>query len=430
MKLSVIGVGHVGLVTAACFARKGHKVVGVDADEKKITLLQKGKTPFYEPGLEELVQSGLKEKKLVFTTSIREGVKEGEVIFICVGTPPLESGEADLSYVEKVAREIGKWLNEYRLIVEKSTVPVETGEWIERTIRLTAPEGVDFDVGSNPEFLREGQAVKDFMEPDRIVIGVENERAKKILEELYRDFEAPKIFTNIRTAELIKHASNAFLATKISFINAVAEVCERVGADVRMVAKAMGMDPRIGPHFLQAGAGFGGACFPKDLDAFLKLAENKGYDFKLLKVVKEINDTQRKKILKKIKEEVWILKEKRVAILGLSFKPGTDDIRNSPAEDLILALLKEGAQVRAYDPVAIPPMREKFPQVFYAQDPYQASEGAEAVVILTEWEEFKNLDLGRLKKLMNRGVIVDGRNLLEPEKVRAYGFIYRGVGVG
>jgi UDPglucose 6-dehydrogenase len=430
MKLCVIGAGHVGLVTGACFADLGHTVFCVDHDLKKVTGLKRGRVPFYEPGLNEMVHRNLANRRLRFGSSVAEGVRQSEIIFFAVGTPPLESGDADLTGVEAVSRQVAYAMRSYRLVVEKSTVPVETGKWIERTLKVHLRKGVPFDVASNPEFLREGSAIQDFMHPDRVVLGVESERARNLLIDLYRPLNVPIVVTNIASAELIKHASNAFLATKISFINAVANLCDRVGADVEQVAYGMGLDRRIGPEFLKAGVGYGGFCFPKDLEAFIRISEKLGYDFQLLKAVKQINEEQRKLLVKKIADQMWNLKDKRIGILGLAFKPDTDDLRFAPSLDVIELLKHAGAKVSAYDPQAMPAAKKILKEVRFARDPYDLARGADCLVLLTEWNEFKDLDLKRIKRLMRQPVIVDGRNLYDPKTVRRLGFRYSAVGRG
>jgi len=416
------------LVTAACFAELGNQVICVDSDGERIAGLRRKKMPFYEPGLERMVLRNLSKRRLSFSTQISEGVKKSQIIFIAVGTPPLPSGDADLTSVEQVAREVARAMTSYRLIVEKSTVPVETGRWIQRTLETSIRKKVPFDVASNPEFLREGSAVMDFLHPDRIVIGAESKKAEQLLCRLYKSFKAPILVTDIASAELIKHASNAFLATKISFINAIACVAEQVGADVEKIAQGMGMDPRIGPAFLKAGAGFGGFCFPKDVEAFIRIAEKIGYDFDILKAVKRVNESQRLRIVKKVEKQLWNVKDKVVGVLGLAFKPDTDDLRFAPALDVIGALQAGGARVRAYDPVAMPEAKRVLKDVVFSKDAYQAVSGADCLVLMTEWDEFKKLDFGRLKRAMRQPVIVDGRNLLDPEKARKAGFRYVGVG--
>ena len=430
MKLAIIGTGYVGLVTGACFAELGNQVICADNDLEKISQLKNDQMPLYEPGLEEIVLRNRKEGRLRFSSVFKETVENCEVIFITVGTPDKGNGEADLSAVEAVAREIGSCINGYKLIVEKSTVPVETGKWIERTLRLKNKDQSEFDVASNPEFLREGSAVSDFMNPDRIVVGVESPRAEKILRDLYRSFTAPIIVTDIKSAELIKHASNSFLATKISFINAVSNICERVGADIVKVAQGIGLDQRIGPDFLKAGIGFGGSCFPKDLAAFIHLSEKLGYDFKLLKAVQEVNHEQSKLFLRKIEQALWILKGKTVGVMGLSFKPGTDDLRNAPALAIIETLTKEGVTIKAYDPKAMPKAKKLLSDVIFCQDCYELAEGSDCLVLLTEWDEFKNLRFKEIKSLMRQPILMDGRNLYDPVEMMQMGFIYISVGRG
>ena len=430
MNISVVGAGHVGLVTGACFADLGHRVVMVDNDVKRISALKRGVMPFYEPGLEELVARAVRERRLTFTTSIKDGVAESTVIFIAVGTPQKPTGEADLTYVENVAQSIAQHVTGYRLIVEKSTVPVQTGQWVAHTIKTHLKRKVPFDVASNPEFLREGTAIRDFMKPDRVVLGVESRRAKELLYGLYKPLGAPIVVTDINSAELIKHASNSFLSMKISFINAVAEICELAGADVAQVAEGMGLDPRIGRPFLNAGVGFGGFCFPKDLEAFIKIAEQLGYDFELLRAVRAINDRARHRFTEKIKQVLWVLKGKTVAVLGLSFKPDTDDMRYAPALEVIRQLQTEGAQVRAFDPQAMGEARPLLPEVKLCKDAYDAARGADCLAVLTEWNEFKALDFGRIKKLMRQPLVIDGRNLYDPGRMRELGFRYIGVGRG
>lgn len=428
MNISIIGAGYVGLVTGACLSELGNKVFCVDNDQKKIAALKKGIIPIYEPGLKELVANNAKKKRLIFTSSIKDAVKNSEVIFIAVGTPPLENGEADLTYIENVARNIAVNMDSYRLIVEKSTVPVETGQWVKRTISTYIKKKVKFDVASNPEFLREGSAISDFMHPDRVVVGVESHKAKEILTSLYKPLNAPIVVTNIKSAELIKHASNAFLATKISFINAVSRICDMVGADVKEVAEGMGLDKRIGRSFLNAGIGYGGSCFPKDLDAFVTISEKLGYSFDLLKAVKNINEEQKQLFVKKLKNLLWVVKDKTIAMLGLSFKPNTDDIRSAPSLEIIKALKGEGARVRVYDPHATDKAKAYAKGALFCQDPYEACKGADCLLIVTEWDEFKQLDFHKIKRLLKRPLIVDGRNVYDPEKMRAMGFTYVGIG--
>ncbi len=428
MKITIIGSGYVGLTTGVCLSHLGHQVVCVDNDVEKIKLLKQGISPIYEPGLEELLKEGMEKGTLSFTDSIEEGTKHGLAIFICVGTPPREDGSADLSSIEFVATRIAETMDEYKLIIEKSTVPVQTGLKLKTTIELNNKRGIEFDVASNPEFLREGSAIKDFLYPDRIVIGVENERAEKLMREIYEKIDAPFIVTNIQSAEIIKHASNSFLAMKISYINAVSMVCEKAGADVKEVARGMGLDHRIGKEFLNAGIGFGGFCFPKDLKAFIKISEDLGYHMNLLREVLKINQEIREYFITKVRDLLWNIKGKKIAILGLSFKPNTDDIREAPSIYIIKKLLKEGANISAYDPAAMEKMKKIFPDIDYKENPYDTLGDANALLILTEWEEFKNLDLERVKNLMKTPIIVDGRNIFEPDEMEKLGFIYRGIG--
>jgi len=428
LKITIIGSGYVGLTTGVCLSHLGHQVVCVDNDVEKIKLLKQGISPIYEPGLEELLKEGMEKGTLSFTDSIEEGTKHGLAIFICVGTPPREDGSADLSSIEFVATRIAETMDEYKLIIEKSTVPVQTGLKLKTTIELNNKRGIEFDVASNPEFLREGSAIKDFLYPDRIVIGVENERAEKLMREIYEKIDAPFIVTNIQSAEIIKHASNSFLAMKISYINAVSMVCEKAGADVKEVARGMGLDHRIGKEFLNAGIGFGGFCFPKDLKAFIKISEDLGYHMNLLREVLKINQEIREYFITKVRDLLWNIKGKKIAILGLSFKPNTDDIREAPSIYIIKKLLKEGANISAYDPAAMEKMKKIFPDIDYKENPYDTLGDANALLILTEWEEFKNLDLERVKNLMKTPIIVDGRNIFEPDEMEKLGFIYRGIG--
>ena len=446
MQICVVGTGYVGLVTGTCLAEIGHQVVCVDDDRRKIGRLQVGEMPIYEPSLEELVARNRREGRLAFTTDLKEGIKAATVVFICVGTPPLGDGDADLSAVEQVARRIAELSSSYKLVVEKSTVPVQTGMWIEKTLKVYGNGGqIEFDVASNPEFLREGSAVADFLHPDRIVVGVEHPRAERLLREMYdpiirRTFLCPLhpncsgvelvpfLVTDIRSAELIKHASNSFLATKISFINSVADLCELVGADVELVAEGMGLDRRIGRQFLNAGLGFGGFCFPKDLQAFVKIAEKCGHDFRLLREVDRINQARIPQAIRKLKDQLWILKDKVIGVWGLAFKPDTDDHRYSPAIALIKQLQAEGAIVRAYDPKAMEKARQELPSLVCCQTPYEVISGADALVVATEWREFESLDLTQVKALMRRPLVLDGRNMFDREKMRSMGFEYLGIG--
>jgi UDPglucose 6-dehydrogenase len=428
VNVSIVGSGYVGLVTGACLSELGNTVLCVDNDAAKIANLKKGIIPIYEPGLEELISINVKNKRLSFTSNIKEAVGHSEIIFIAVGTPSLQNGEADLTYIENVARNIAENMNAYRVIVEKSTVPVETGRWVKHTIETYVKSKIKFDVASNPEFLREGQAINDFMHPDRIVIGVESKQAKDILVNLYKPLNAPLVVTDIKSAELIKHASNSYLATKISFINAVSRICDKVGADIEEVARGMGLDKRIGPSFLNAGIGYGGSCFPKDLDAFITISEKLGYDFELLKAVKEVNNQQKAVFLNKLKESLWIIKEKTIGVLGLSFKPDTDDIRNAPSIDILHMLQAEGAHLKVYDPQAMGKSKDILEKVKFCKNPYEACTGAECLIILTEWDEFKALDFSRIKTLLKRPLIVDGRNIYEPEAMKKSGFTYISIG--
>lgn len=428
MDICIVGTGYVGLVTGACLADLGNKVTCVDIDKNKVGCLKKGVIPIFEPGLKELVARNKKEGRLDFTTSLSQGVKNSLVIFIAVGTPPKSNGEADLSYVEDVSRQIAKTMPSYRLIVEKSTVPVDTGRWIKHTISVNHKRKVKFDVASNPEFLREGSAIEDFMHPDRIVIGVESKKAKQILFDLYKPLGAPIVVTNIKSAEIIKHASNSFLATKISFINAVSNVCEKAGADIKEVTRGIGLDKRIGASFLDAGVGFGGFCFPKDLAAFRRISEKLGYKFDLLEEVEKINDRQKALLLKKIEDNIWNLENKSVGILGLSFKPNTDDIRFAPAIDIIRALKEEGVKVKVFDPQAMDKAKKVLSGVRFCKDPYSTARESDCLVIATEWNEFKELDFKRIKKLLKQPLIIDGRNIYDPKKMRKMGFKYIGMG--
>lgn len=434
MNISIIGTGYVGLVTGACFADLGNTVICADNNKGKIASLKKMAMPIYEPGLAELVKRNVKEKRLFFTSDIKEAVKKSKIIFIAVGTPPLDNGEADLTGVENVAKVIAKNINGYKLIVEKSTVPVETGFWVAHTIKVNVPhpkkEKIKFDVASNPEFLREGQAINDFMHPDRIVIGVESQAAKELLCELYKPLKTHIVVTDIKSAEIIKHASNSFLAAKISFINAIARICELVGADVVKVADGMGLDKRIGRAFLDAGIGYGGSCFPKDLDAFITIAKKNGYDFQLLKMVREINEFQKEDIVKRIKDVLWIIKDKQIGILGLSFKPNTDDLRSAPSIDIIKRLQSEGAKIKAYDPQSMDKAREILAGVTFCKDAYAAAQDADCLVVVTEWNEFKELDFPRLKKIMRQAIMVDGRNIYDPGIMKKHDFRYVGMGRG
>lgn len=428
MRLTIIGTGYVGLVTGACFAEKGHHVVCVDREEAKIKTLNSGGMPIYEPGLEELVKKNVAAGRLHFTTSTREGVEKSDVIFIAVATPPLPDGSVDLSFIEGVAREIAASMTSYKIIVDKSTVPVKTGDKVAETIKRYCKAKVDFDVASNPEFLREGFAVEDLMKPDRIVIGVRSQRPVQAMKEIYKPFDAPIIVTDINSAELIKHAANSFLALKISYINAISIICEATGANVQEVANGMGMDARIGRRFLDASLGFGGSCFPKDLSAFIKISEQLGYHFNLLKEVQHINAHQMDRFIKKIQETLWVLKDKKIGVLGLAFKQNTDDIRLSPAIDLCQRLLKDGAILRVHDPKAMDKARSVLPDVTYIDDMNEVAEGCDALVIATEWPIFKKLDLERARKSLTHPIMFDGRNLFDAKEMEKLGFIYKSIG--
>lgn len=431
MRLCIIGTGYVGLVTGTCFAEVGHHVICVDNNAEKVRMLQSGGLPIYEPGLEELVARNVQAGRLRFSDRIAEGVENSEVIFIAVPTPPQADGSVDLSFIEGVAREIASHLTAYRIIVDKSTVPVKTGEKVAETIKRYNKSKVDFDVVSNPEFLREGFAVQDLMKPDRVVIGVLSQRPVAALREIYAPFEAPLIVTDINSAELIKHAANSFLALKISYINAVSVLCEATGANVVEVANGMGLDRRIGRAFLNAGIGFGGSCFPKDLSAFIKIGEQLGYDFRLLKEVQSINQMQMERFVKKISETLWVLKDKRLGILGLAFKQNTDDIRLSPAIELCQRLLREGASLRVHDPKAMAKAQAVLPpsdRVTYVDDLGEVAEGCDALVVATEWPEFTSLDLARVRQQLTHPIFFDGRNLFDKQEMEALGFIYKCIG--
>jgi UDPglucose 6-dehydrogenase len=431
VQIGVIGMGYVGLVTAACFAEFGVFVTCVDKDKKRIRSLKEGIIPFFEPGLEDFVHRNMKEKRLTFSTDIADAVRSSMVIFIAVGTPPRGDGSADLKYVEEVAKEIASNLDGYRVIVTKSTVPVGTGDRIRRIVSRHLREQADFDIVSNPEFLREGSAIEDFMRPNRVVIGASSAQAASIMKDLYKPLyllETPFIITNIESAELIKYASNSFLATKISFINEIANLCDKVGADVHMVAKGMGLDQRIGPKFLHPGPGYGGSCLPKDTKALLKMAEEHGVELGIVDATIRANERQWESIFEKIRTAMGILKNKTIAILGLSFKPNTDDIREAPSLNIIRSLLKEDAKVRAYDPVSMKVAQGIIPHITYCKDPYDAVTGANALVIMTEWNQFRNLELDRLKRLLKEPYFFDLRNIYEPQRLREKGFQYFSVG--
>src|SRR6185312_4741425 len=408
MKLTIIGTGYVGLVTGTCFAEVGHQVICVDNDANKVKMLQAGGIPIYEPGLEEMVKKNVAAGRLGFSNSTAEGVTKSEVIFIAVPTPPQPDGSVDMSFIERVARDIAGALNGYKIIVDKSTVPVQTGDKVAETIKRYCKGQNEFDVVSNPEFLREGFAVEDLMNPDRVVIGVRTQRPVAAMKAVYEPFKAPIIVTDINSAELIKHASNSFLALKISYINAVSTICEATGANVQEVANGMGMDERIGKRFLNASLGFGGSCFPKDLSAFIKIAEELRYDFGLLKEVQRINAGQMDRFMKKIVDTLWVLKGKKIGVLGLAFKQNTDDVRTSPAIDLCQRLQKEGAILRVHDPKAMEKAKDLLKNVTYVDDMNAVAEGCDALVVATEWDEFKKLDLERARKDLSHPIMFDG----------------------
>jgi len=427
-RVCIIGSGHVGLVTGACLAELGNTVICMDDDFKKIDMIKQGVMPFYEPELKELVRKNMETGKLSFSTSAEESGRNAEIIFICVGTPQKPGGESDSSYVEAASKRVAGVMDSYKVIVEKSTVPVKTGRWIRRTIELNRPNKYDFDVVSNPEFLREGKAIYDFMHPDRVVLGVENQRAADIMIDLYKPLGAPIIVTNIETAELIKHASNVFLALKISYINAIANICEKVGADVLKVAEGMGYDRRIGRDFLDAGVGYGGYCLPKDLAAFIHVTEEAGCDSELFRAVQRINNSQQDIFVRKVKEALWNLAGKTVGVLGLAYKPNTDDMREAPSIQIIEKLQKERVKIKVYDPQAMQNASAILKDVEYCKTPYEAAGGSNALIILTEWDEFKNLDLARVRSLLRQPVIIDGRNIFDPLQMSKLGFVYQGVG--
>jgi UDPglucose 6-dehydrogenase len=428
MKLTIIGTGYVGLVTGTCFAEVGHQVICVDKDAEKVKVLQNGGMPIYEPGLRELVEKNVKAGRLSFTDSTAEGVAKSDIIFIAVPTPPMPDGSVDLSFMEGVSREIAQNMTSYKIVVDKSTVPVNTGDKVAETIKRYCKAKVDFDVVSNPEFLREGFAVEDFMKPDRVVIGVRSQRPVAAMRSTYEPFNAPIIFTDINSAELIKHAANSFLALKISYINALSVICESSGANVQEVANGMGMDTRIGRRFLDAGLGFGGSCFPKDLSAFIKISEQLGYDFRLLKEVQRINSDQMERFVKKITDTLWVLKDKTIGVLGLAFKQNTDDVRLSPAIDLCQRLQREGAKLRVYDPQAMGKARVVLKDVAFVENMNDVANGCDALVIATEWPEFKNLDLEKARRVLTHPILFDGRNLFDVKEMEKLGFIYKSVG--
>ena len=428
--ITVIGAGYVGLVTGVCFADLGNMVICVDVNEQKIEGLKQGEVPIYEPGLEELVVRNVQAGRLSFTTSYAESLEKAEFVFIAVGTPEGVDGEADLRYVRMASRSIAEVMEHPMIIVNKSTVPVGTGDWVADIIREQRSNDMDFAVVSNPEFLREGSAINDFMLPDRVMLGSLNREAAEKVAQLYLPLRTTIMITDLRTAEMVKYASNAFLATRISFINEIANICEALGADVKEVATGMGYDKRIGHAFLDAGVGYGGSCFPKDVKALAYMAEIKGRHPQLLRAVMEINTDQRRAVVRKLEQALGSLRDKRIGLLGLAFKPNTDDMREAPSTHIARMLRTAGVHVRAYDPVAMKVAARVVPEVELAEDAYVLAEGCDALVIVTEWNEFKNLDLVRIRELMNQPVIIDGRNIYDPAMMKKLGFYHLGVGRG
>jgi len=430
MDIAIVGSGYVGLVTGACFADVGHHVICVDNDQRKVEALQSGRIPIFEPGLQEVIHRNVSSHRLRFTRDIKDGVHSSQIIFIAVPTPPQSDGSVDLTYIEQVAREISEVLTDYRVIVDKSTVPVKTGEKVAETIRRYNRIGADFDIVSNPEFLREGSAVADLMNPDRIVIGSNSDRALALMKKVYEPFMAPILVTDVKSAELIKHAANSFLALKISYINAISTICETSGADIEKVAEGIGSDKRIGRSFLSAGLGYGGSCFPKDVAAFLAISAHLGTPFPLLKEVERINTMQRARFVHKIKDTLWILKNKRIAVWGLTFKPDTDDVRCSVAVEVVNDLLREGAMVYAYDPKGMQNVEELglCKGVNLVKSPLEAVRDAEALILATEWKDFHRVDLEETRRAMYTPIVFDGRNFFDPETMKAVGFQYYGIG--
>ncbi|MFY9824279.1 MAG: UDP-glucose/GDP-mannose dehydrogenase family protein [Thermoanaerobaculia bacterium] len=431
MNICVVGSGYVGLVTGVCLADFGMHVVGVDKDVAKVAALSRGKVPIYEPGLETLVQKNMEEGRLRFTTDLGPAIEEAQAVFIAVGTPPKSDGSADLTFIREVAASIAQHLNGYKIIVTKSTVPIGTGQMIEAIVREGAGSRHKFAVVSNPEFLREGSAIEDFMQPDRVVIGTKDPRAAELMKDVYSPLAAadvPFIVTDVETAELIKYASNGFLATKISFINEVAQICEAWGANVEVVSKGMGLDNRIGPKFLSAGPGYGGSCFPKDTRAVAQIARDQGLKFRIIEAVLEVNEATQKRMIAKIENALGEIAGKTIAVLGLSFKPNTDDMRESPALPILAGLLARGAVVRAFDPEAMEGCKPLFPTVTYCEHAYETAAGADALVIVTEWNQFRKLELDRLLELLREPLVIDLRNLYDPEKMAAAGFRYVSIG--
>ncbi len=447
MRLAVVGCGYVGLVTGSCLGEAGHEVIATDIDSARIKMLNSGRLPIYEPGLDRVMESASAAGRLQFTSDCAQAVRAADAIFICVGTPPLESGEADLSAIDNVARQIASASRSPKLVIEKSTVPAQTGEQLRHALQVYGrTNGATFRVASNPEFLREGTAVADFFHPDRIVVGVEDAESERQLREIYQPFlegrfhcpvHEPKcpvvpapvfLVTTIASAELIKHASNSFLGLKISYANLIADLCERLGGNVEEVTRAMGLDPRIGPHFLNAGLGFGGFCLPKDIQAFIRLAEKHGVESSLLREVEAVNKRRIEQFVEKVRRALWVVKEKTVGVLGLAFKPNTDDIRFAPAIDVVRRLIAEGARLRVSDPVAMERARSVLKGVEFVEDPYEVARGADALLLLTEWREYRELDWKRIHKEMGRPLLLDGRNMLAPAKMKELGFEYHSFG--
>jgi len=435
VKVCVVGSGYVGLVTGACLADFGMRVVGVDKDAAKVETLRRGEIPIYEPGLKTLVAKNAEEGRLSFTTELGPAIEDSRAVFIAVGTPPLPDGSADLTFIREVATQIGRHLNDFKVVVTKSTVPTGTGRMVEELIREAAREAghpvQDFAVVSNPEFLREGSAIEDFMNPDRVVIGSRDRRAVEVMLDVYaplKTADVPFVVTDVETAELIKYASNGFLATKISFINEIAALCEALGADVEVVARGMGLDNRIGPKFLQTGPGFGGSCFPKDTRAVAQIARDQGMTFRIIEAVLEVNEETKRRMVEKIEGAFGGLRGRTVALLGLAFKPNTDDMRESPAVPIARGMLERGARIRAFDPAAMEAARPELPEIAFCANAYQAAEGADGIVIATEWNQFRSLEWGKLHRLVRQPLVVDLRNLYEPEKMAAAGFRYVSVG--
>lgn len=431
MRICMVGTGYVGLVTGTCFAEFGNDVICVDIDSTKIEKLNRGEIPIYEPGLDDMVAKNVREGRLTFTTDMKYAVENSLVIFVAVGTPQAEDGSADLRYVEAVGKDIAKYMNGYKVVVNKSTVPVGAGKWIKDIIQKNLKAQIHFSVVSNPEFLREGSAIEDFMRPNRVVIGAEDSEAMAIMKDLYSPLyliETPIVMTDLASAELTKYAANAFLAVKISYINEVANLCERVGADVHDVARGMGLDNRIGSKFLHAGPGYGGSCFPKDTRALISIGAKYDYNFRIVDAAVKINDMQRDVMVQKIKNAVGKLQDKTIAVLGLAFKPNTDDMREAPAVDIINALLAEGAKVRAYDPVAMHEAAKVLKNITFCEETYETLEGADALIFMTEWNQFRSLDLDKIRNLLRTPIVLDLRNIYDPQRMREKGFQYFSVG--